>query len=73
MSTTQTKKWKLYRDNDDLELIGEYDTKNEGVSAVNWANDEPVVFSYDAYHKVWDAGDYTLTQNGHPSLKEAQN
>ena len=68
MATT-TKQWELYRDNDDIELVGSYHTKNEGVDAVNWANDETVVFSYNALHNVWDAGDYTLTKVGHPQLK----
>lgn len=70
MKQKDSKPWKLYRDNDDIELVGEFKTKNEAVDSVNWANDRDVVFSYNAYHKVWDSGDYTITRNGHPTLKE---
>ncbi len=69
----QTKQWELYRDNDDIELVGSFHTKNEAVEAVNWANDYPVVFSYNALHNVWDSGDYTITRVGHPTLKEVEN
>ncbi len=68
-----TKQWELYRDTDDVELVGSYHTKNEAVNAINWANEEPVVFTYNHHHNVWDAGEYTITRVGHPTLKEAEN
>ena len=69
----QTKQWKLYRDEPEIELTGEFDTKNEAVCAANGSSDEMEIFSYNQYHQVWSSNTFTITRNGHPTLREVSN